>query len=156
MIHCVIAVNFRLIFEMPSRARRVPPDPVKPLSIAITKRFPPELHDVIIDFLGFDKRALSACALVRKTWLPRSRLHLFHDVRFHQRNFNRFFDLLGFRSFSKHAHSLIHTVKMEEQSGNHRRWMKHCLPLMKGFSVKNLTLKGLGFTDGMFHEYNTP
>lgn len=42
---------------------------------------PPELHDQTIDHLCDDKSALRSCALVCRSWLPRSRLHLFQSVR---------------------------------------------------------------------------
>ena len=43
---------------------------------------PPEIHDLIVDFLH-DKRAdLKACCLVSKSWVPRTRRHLFAHVEF--------------------------------------------------------------------------
>ena len=39
---------------------------------------PPELVDVIIDFLHDEPRALKNCALVSRSWLLSSRYHLFH------------------------------------------------------------------------------
>ena len=39
---------------------------------------PPELVDVIIDFLYDEPRALKNCALVSRSWLLSSRYHLFH------------------------------------------------------------------------------
>ena len=40
---------------------------------------PVELTDMIIDFLHDDVTSLLACALVSHSWLPSSRLHLFHS-----------------------------------------------------------------------------
>ena len=43
-------------------------------------RIPPELTDRIIDFLHSDRQALATCALVCKSWIPSSRLHLFETL----------------------------------------------------------------------------
>ncbi|KAH9948907.1 hypothetical protein B0H21DRAFT_207870 [Amylocystis lapponica] len=41
---------------------------------------PPELCDLTIDFLQDDHRALKACSLASRSWLPRTRLYLFHSA----------------------------------------------------------------------------
>lgn len=53
-------------------------------SIAIAQRagFPPELHDLILDYLWDDRESLNACSLVCHAWLPTTRLHLFRTVAF--------------------------------------------------------------------------
>jgi hypothetical protein len=43
-------------------------------------KVPPELTDRIIDFLHSDRKALKTCALVCKSWIPSSRLHLFETL----------------------------------------------------------------------------
>ena len=43
---------------------------------------PPEIHDHIVDFLHYDTQALSQCCLVSKSWIPRTRKHLFAIVLF--------------------------------------------------------------------------
>ena len=45
-----------------------------------TSAFPQELVEHVIDFLGDDRRALSACALVSRDWLPRAHYHRFAAV----------------------------------------------------------------------------
>lgn len=47
------------------------------------RRLPPEICDLIIDWLWDDLRALKRCRRVCKDWVPRSRRHLFHTVRIH-------------------------------------------------------------------------
>jgi hypothetical protein len=65
----------------------------------------PELTDRIIDHLSDDKPALNTCGLVCRQWFPRSRVHLFFEVKLQvgQRGFHnhvlhdtadRFFDLV--------------------------------------------------------------
>ena len=44
-------------------------------------RLPPELVDQIIDHLWDNQKALLACSLTCRTWVPSSRLHLFRSVR---------------------------------------------------------------------------
>ncbi|OCH87950.1 hypothetical protein OBBRIDRAFT_117604 [Obba rivulosa] len=47
---------------------------------------PPEITDRIIDFLFDDPPALKNCSLVRHSWPPPSRYHLFASVSLHGRN----------------------------------------------------------------------
>ncbi|KAF9075906.1 hypothetical protein BDP27DRAFT_964573 [Rhodocollybia butyracea] len=44
--------------------------------------FPPEIYDKIIDEVAPSKDVLSACSLVQRSWVPRSRTHMFHNVDF--------------------------------------------------------------------------
>ena len=44
---------------------------------------PPEILDYIIDLTGGNSRILRACSLVAKSWVARSRMHLFRDIRLH-------------------------------------------------------------------------
>ena len=43
-------------------------------------RLPPELVDLIIDFLRHNRKALKRCRLVSKSWVPRTQLYLFEHV----------------------------------------------------------------------------
>ena len=45
-------------------------------------RLPPELLDHTIDFLQDTEHALRNCCLVSKSWIPRTRKHLFAHIRF--------------------------------------------------------------------------
>jgi len=47
-----------------------------------TPRLPPELLDHIADLLHDSKTTLRNCCLVSKSWVPRTRRHLFAEVRF--------------------------------------------------------------------------
>ena len=47
---------------------------------------PPETCDVIIDHLHDDPDALRACSLVSKSWINRSREHLFNEIEFQDRS----------------------------------------------------------------------
>src|SRR5258708_5038416 len=44
-------------------------------------RLPAETLDHIVDFLHDTKHALRNCCLVSKSWIPRTRKHLFANVR---------------------------------------------------------------------------
>jgi len=46
-----------------------------------TPHLPPELLDRIVDFLHDSRAALRSCCLVSKSWIPRTRTHLFADVK---------------------------------------------------------------------------
>ncbi|KAH9949773.1 hypothetical protein B0H21DRAFT_889433 [Amylocystis lapponica] len=43
-------------------------------------RLPSELWDLIIDSFQYDRRSLLACNLASRSWLPRTRFYLFHNV----------------------------------------------------------------------------
>ena len=43
---------------------------------------PPETLDYIIDFLHDEPETLKECCLVSKSWIPRTRKHLFADIKF--------------------------------------------------------------------------
>ena len=43
---------------------------------------PPEILDLIVDHLHDEPTALRACCLVSKSWIPRTRIHLFDRVEF--------------------------------------------------------------------------
>ena len=47
-----------------------------------TPHIPPELLDHVVDHLHDTKDALRNCCLVSKSWIPRTRKHLFADIRF--------------------------------------------------------------------------
>ncbi|KAF9642961.1 hypothetical protein BDM02DRAFT_3104213, partial [Thelephora ganbajun] len=43
---------------------------------------PPEILDYIVDFLYNEPETLKQCCLVSKSWVPRTRKHLFADINF--------------------------------------------------------------------------
>lgn len=47
------------------------------LSPLVAPTFPAEIIDLVIDHLYEDRAALNKCSLVSKSWLPRSRFHIF-------------------------------------------------------------------------------
>lgn len=51
--------------------------------ISPTARFPPEICDMIIDFLYSDKSSLATCSLVCRSWLRAARYHLFETIYVH-------------------------------------------------------------------------
>ena len=49
----------------------------------MSRPLPPEIHDLIVDFLHDERSALKACCVVSKSWVPRARHHLFAHIVFH-------------------------------------------------------------------------
>jgi hypothetical protein len=45
-------------------------------------RLPPEISDHIVDLLHDEPETLEQCCLVSNSWVPRTRKHLFREVRF--------------------------------------------------------------------------
>ncbi|KAK0497738.1 hypothetical protein EDD18DRAFT_1159106 [Armillaria luteobubalina] len=71
---------------------------------------PPELCDIIIDFLHTDRASLISCSIVCKSWLPASRLHLWETLKLAPCNIDGFFILL---SYSSMFLSYIQNVEIE-------------------------------------------
>ncbi|KAI0672680.1 hypothetical protein C8Q78DRAFT_1152127 [Trametes maxima] len=67
---------------------------------------PPELYDATIDYLEDDVESLRACGLACKTWLPRSRFHLFRSVRLRHAD-----DVVRFRALLASAPGVAHYVR---------------------------------------------
>ena len=70
--------------------------------------FPPEVLDIIVDFLDKEFKALRNCCLVAKSWVPRTRKYLFLAVTFpspqHLESWKTFLDPSN--SPAHHTHSL--------------------------------------------------
>ena len=50
------------------------------MQTAMSCSLPPEILDVVVDHLHDEQTALRACCLVSKSWVPRSRTHLFAHI----------------------------------------------------------------------------
>ncbi|KAF7352675.1 hypothetical protein MVEN_01233300 [Mycena venus] len=74
----------------------------------MTFRLPQELVDAILDYLASDFRSLKTCSLVCRSWLPRSRFHLFQTCTLLPQNILGFSDLLHCPdcTFLRHAHTI--------------------------------------------------
>jgi len=48
----------------------------------MSRSLPPEIFDLIVDQLHYKPAALKACCLVSRSWIPRTRRHLFAHVEF--------------------------------------------------------------------------
>jgi len=60
------------------------PAPVRnPQTTMTNPPLPPEILDSVIDFLHDQPETLQQCCLVSKSWIPRTRRHLFADIKFH-------------------------------------------------------------------------
>lgn len=60
--------------------------------------FPPELVDLILDFVHSESTTLAACALVCREWLPSARFHLLSRMALDSSNMDSFmddFDVVG-------------------------------------------------------------
>ena len=44
---------------------------------------PPEILDLVVDYLPNEPAALKACCLVSKSWIQRTRKHIFAEIKFH-------------------------------------------------------------------------
>ena len=53
---------------------------------------PPDVINIILDFLRPDKDALMACSLASTTWRPASQYHLFHEIKLKPSDLQSFLD----------------------------------------------------------------
>src|SRR5262245_41994367 len=56
---------------------------------------PPEITDYIQDFLHSDRATLASCALVCRSFLTTSRMHVFSDIEIHNGNCQPFCELVA-------------------------------------------------------------
>ena len=47
----------------------------------LNPELPPEILDYIVELLHDDKTVLKRCCVVSKSWIPRTRKHLFANIR---------------------------------------------------------------------------
>lgn len=52
------------------------------MSTILSPVFPAEIFDIIIDYARDDRHSMAVCALVCRSWVARSRLHLFETIHF--------------------------------------------------------------------------
>jgi len=77
---------------------------------------PPELPDRIIDLLHDNPKALKACCLVSKSWIPCARKHLFACIMFHpQKSLQSWMETFPdpFNSPAYHTHTLTYSQSVE-------------------------------------------
>lgn len=118
-----------------------------------TNRLPPEIIEIIIDYLHNDPHVLSICSLVCKVWLAICREHRFGKVILRQQNFKGFLGLLRSSQFSAHVRSRALDMTMVQDSKTNQRWLRHCIPRMGRFSATHLYIKGLGTDRRASHSY---
>jgi hypothetical protein len=116
----------------------------------------PETTDTIINLLCDDKRSLSACSLACKQLLPRSRHHLFSEIRIKYSNIRALRDLLEATSSTIASHVqrvVIHIFGMDwrHNEGNDMDDMQCILSRLP--NVEHLHLIGL---DGIPMISDTP
>ncbi|KAG5734674.1 hypothetical protein E4T56_gene18686 [Termitomyces sp. T112] len=63
-------------------------------SFILNESIPSELVDLIIDQLADDRVALNTCSLISRSWVARSRYHLFSDVLLTTKNCDDIFGIL--------------------------------------------------------------
>ncbi|KAJ7741215.1 hypothetical protein DFH07DRAFT_59596 [Mycena maculata] len=106
-------------------------NPLSPLSLDICARFPPELHDYIIDHLHDDRRTLSICTLVCRAWHAPSTYQLFmHAGTIHVdcHNLFRFCELLATQRLNPYIGRLVlesHVIDEQFEGGPTFQFNEH-------------------------------
>jgi len=68
---------------IPARAETIPPSASWPTTAMTIPHLPQEILDYVTDLLHDERETLMQCCLVSKSWIPRTRKHLFADISFH-------------------------------------------------------------------------
>jgi hypothetical protein len=121
------------------------------------RAFPPELSDAVIDYLAGElihirRRALKACSLVSKSWVNRTRFHLFHTVCLDSESVKAFLailasPLLTLVPFTRQLRIEGGTIEKEGaiEEGD---WQTVALPLLRALSaVEVLVIRWINFAD---------
>jgi len=113
---------------------------------APSTRLPAELTDSIIDHLYADYRSLKICSTVCKTWLPRSRHHLFDDVNvcLQHSNHDSFFQLLD--SPRATLVPYVRRLTLRDQRGD--KWVFRAIHRLTALTaVKSLVVEQMQFAE---------
>jgi hypothetical protein len=114
-------------------------------------KLPNELTDCVIDFHHSDPRALAACSLVCKTWLPASRHHLFQTLSITPRNVQSFIELLKSPRLTIANHPRVFGITLTEYGG----LLDKIAPYLDRFiAVKSLRMWGSWGPPGEEQEEN--
>ena len=82
-------------------------------------QLPQELVEDIVDCLSHDRPTLEACSLVAKTWLPRSRHHLFGSVSLNSESAKKWCSAI--RPGPNGPSHLVRTLSLQQSQG--RYWL---------------------------------
>lgn len=76
---------------------------------ALNQPLPPEITDMIIDYLHRDKAALASCSFVSRSWIPSTRYHLFERIILQPSNIDTFVSLRAspYCSIAPHPRRLV-------------------------------------------------
>ncbi|KAI0337710.1 hypothetical protein BDW22DRAFT_1488162 [Trametopsis cervina] len=90
----------------------------------LAPRFPPELTDMVLDCLLDDKAALSTTSLVCRSWLSRSRLHLFR----HLSVANDFISFAAFLQNTPYLRTYVKYLVLHGHLDDHSTTSPSCAP----------------------------
>ncbi|KAK7442474.1 hypothetical protein VKT23_016071 [Stygiomarasmius scandens] len=102
--------------------------------------FPQELCEEIIDRLQGSQSTLKACILVCRAWLPRARIHLFHNMTFPPKSHDTHTGTRPKRTDDQLEIALHHLVKDMKASSLSSSWAS---------CVRNLTIDGMIWTPAL-------
>lgn len=111
---------------------------------------PPELIDQIIDNIRSDERTLAACALVAKSWLPRSRYYLFQNVKLDKSNMESFISILSaphrtIAPYTRHLELNVSGILGDKMWAVKAARRLRALAAVRSLSLRGVTnLKGFG------------
>ena len=99
----------------------------------MTCSLPPEILDIVIDHLHDEQTALRACCLVSKSWVPRSRMHLFARLEFTHKSVEPWM-----KAFPDPLNSPAHYTRILTLRGHQLVAVAGPVPRIRAFPFRNL------------------
>jgi len=117
----------------------------------MTQPIPQDIVYIVIDFLQEDKRSLTDCSCVCRSWTYSARAHLFKSIRVETRRSEVVFTLINLRSFLRHT-PIIPPFIRKLHVGSQHSSAKVNAPLLHSvtsllLSLDTLVLRGVNLVD---------
>ena len=124
-----------------------PTDSERRTILGLQMQLPQELVEDVVDCLSNDRPMLETCSLVAKTWLPRSRHHLFNKVSLNNGNVRKWCSAI--RPGPDGPSHLVRTLTLQQTQGH--RWLGALDEISDHFSsfrrVEDLSITWLDLSD---------
>ena len=98
-----------------------------------TPHLPPELFDIIVDFLHDDEESLVNCSLVCKNWLPVTRYHIFKNLLLDRWNVEEFVDMITHPSATVAPY--IHRLTIDQGKARYRHVLHRAFLRLPRFNL---------------------
>lgn len=144
------SIDASYLYELTCPGLHLPQTYSYPRRSKMAWSLPPELDDIILDYLHDDTASLARCALVRHSWLPTARYHFWNHLRLNCAT-DELDRLREFLKSSPHVGFYIRNVVVTQKKGEVCQWydlnlLHFTLSVLSQLpNLSALTLDGLWF-----------